>query len=269
VNIVSLITCKATGLSYIGVTKNGRLDDPSNFSPLRYGFGPRFVEAIRRYGTYAFTVQILGHGYPSRKELCLAQRRFIKEHNTLWPNGYNVLKGSNRSVEYDTKYSATAQRMSQNPEWRAAVRAASTERKRSSGWRAALNKRSQNVVWRHNISAARPTYLLTRWHVKSGLVPPDTPAENCGLCKAAAQRKEHSKLVKITTVSPNIPTENFDLGKGVVQLKERLERMKIATERPTVKKWVLAEPIEIPPRRSLEEELDEQVRRINEMFKRK
>jgi hypothetical protein len=45
--------------------------------------------------------------------------------------------------------------------------------------------------------------------------------------------------------------------------------MKIATEKPTVKKWVLIEPVEIPLSRSLEEELDDQVRRINEMFKRK
>jgi hypothetical protein len=58
VNIVSLITCNVTGLSYVGVTKNGRLDDPIYFSPLRYGFGPRFIEAMRRYGPYAFTVQI-------------------------------------------------------------------------------------------------------------------------------------------------------------------------------------------------------------------
>src|ERR1700722_4938299 len=145
VNIVSLITCNVSGLSYVGVTKNGRLDDPSNFSPLRYGFGPRFVEAMRRYGTYAFTVQILGHGYASRKELCFAQRQFIKEHNTLWPNGYNVLRGSDRSVEYDAKYSVTAQRMAQDPEWLAAVRAAATERKQCFGWREALNKRSQSV----------------------------------------------------------------------------------------------------------------------------
>ena len=268
-NIVSLITCNVSELSYVGVTKNGRLDDRSNFSPLRYGFGPRFVEAMRRYGTYAFTVQILGHGYASRKELCLAQRQFITEHNTLWPNGYNVLRGSNRSAEFDAKYSATAQRMSQDPEWRAAVRAAATERKRSSGWRAALNKRSQNVVWRHNISAARPTYLHTRWHVKTGLVPPDMSVENCDLCKAAAQDKEQSKRVKITIVRTDPPVENWDLGKTVVQLKERLKRMKIATEKQTVKKWVLTEPIGTPLRRSLEEELDGQVGRINEMFKRK
>ena len=65
-NIVSLITCKITGLSYVGVTKAGRLDDPSDFSPLRYGFGSRFVEAVRRYGPFEFTIQILGHGYANR-----------------------------------------------------------------------------------------------------------------------------------------------------------------------------------------------------------
>lgn len=225
---------------------------------------------MRRYGAYAFTVQILGHGYPSRKDLCLAQRHFIEEHNTLWPCGYNVLRGSNRSAECGASTAATAQRMSQDPEWRAAVRAAATKRKQSSFWRVALKKRSENAVWRRNISTTRMPYLHARWHVKVGLVASDTTVENCDLCRAIVQRKErvknpieraeakrqyrHSRWhVKRGIVPEETTAENCEFCKGTTQSKKPPRKF--------------LEPLKLPDY-TLEEELDYMVQRVNAMFKR-
>lgn len=276
-NIVSLITCNVSGLSYVGVTKNGRLDDPSNFSPLRYGFGPRFIEAMRRYGPYAFTVQILGHGYTTRADLCLAQRQFIKEHNTHWPRGYNVLVGRNDREDFDAKFAAAAQRLSQDPQWRAAIKAAATERKQSSGWHAALKKRSENSVWRRNISEARMPYLHARWHVKTGLVQSDTTVENCDLCKAVVQRKawrknwreqpeakteyRHSRWhVKRGVVPEGTTVENCELCKAKAQGKKSSRKYNQGLKLP--------EPSSTLPTYTREEDLDYIVQRANAMFKR-
>jgi hypothetical protein len=271
VNIVSLITCNVTGLSYVGVTKNGRLDDPSNFSPLRYGFGRRFVEAMRRYGPYAFTVQILGHGYATRKELCLAQRQFIKQHNTLWPNGYNVRRSSNPNAAHGAPFAAIAQRLAQDPEWRAALTAAATERKQSSGWRVALKKRSENTVWRHNISAARMPYLHARWHVKKGLVPADTAVENCDLCKAVVQRKERREQPGAKTQSLH---SRWHVKRGLVPEGTTVENCEFCKARAEGREPPRKhrEPLKLTnlnlPNYTLEEQLDDMVQRVNAAFKR-
>ena len=249
-----------------GVTKNGRLDDPSNFSPLRYGFGSRFIEAMRRYGPHAFAVKILGHGYPTREALCLAQREFIKKHNTLSPHGYNVQRGRYDSEEYGANFAAAARRLSQDPDWRAAITAAAADRKQSSGWRVALKKRSENTVWRHNISAARMPYLHARWHVKTGLVPPDTTVENCDFCKAVVQRKERGKNwghhnrwhVKRGIVPEGTTVENCKFCKALGEGKNPPRKSR--------------EPLKLTglnlPGYTLDEQLDDMVQRANAMFKR-
>ena len=273
VNIVSLITCNVTGLSYVGVTKNGRLDDPIYFSPLRYGFGPRFIEAMRRYGPYAFTVQILGHGYATRKELFLAQREFIKQHNTLWPCGYNVLKGRERVVpEFGAGHAVTVQRrMAENPEWRAAVTAAATKRKQSSGWRVALKKRSENTVWRHKISGVRTPYLHARWHVKTGKVPSDTTVESCVLCKAVVQRKEQRE--QPGAKKARYIHSRWHVERGVVPEGTTVENCEFCKALDEGKKLPQkSEPLNLThlnlPNYTLEEQLDDMVQRVNAMFKR-
>lgn len=282
VRIVSLITCNFTGLSYVGVTKNGRLDDPSNFSPLRYGFGPLFIEAMRRYGPYAFTVQILGHGYATRKELCLAQLQFIEEYDTLWPRGYNVLRGRKACVENGAGNAVTVQRrMAENPEWRAAVMAAAMERKQSSGWRVALKKRSENTVWRHNISAARMSYLHARWHVKTGRVPSNTTVENWDLCKAVVQRKarvkdpiEQDPIEQTEEAKNQFRHNRWHVKRGIVPEGTAVENCKFCKalgegKNPPRKS---REPLKLTdlnlPGYTLDEQLDDMVQRANAMFKR-
>jgi hypothetical protein len=245
VNIVSLITCK--GLSYIGVTRNGELDpDPSDFNPLHYGFGAQFKKVVRRYGPSAFTIKILGHGYADRENLCLAQRKFIKEYKTVSPHGYNILKGRT-APEHDPDFWAAAKQRSRNPHWRKNVDAnnkamandsywrrgndaGAARRAKSPHWRVALDKRSQNAEWRRKESVARRPVLHNRWHVKRGLVPEGITVENCYLCKEVVQRKGRCK-----------------------NWRER---------------WKLSPNLsETPPGFTLEEQLDDITQRVNAMFK--
>jgi hypothetical protein len=202
-NIVSLITCKATGLSYVGATKNGKLDpDSSTFNPLRYGFGALFRNAVRRFGKNAFTIQVLGSGYATRRELDLAQKQFIETYGTMAPNGYNIREGRDGRPEYGADFREAAIRRSTDPEWRSNVctanelkafdprwrranAVAGKRRAESAEWQIALEKRSENVEWRRKISSARRPYLHLRWHVRRGIVPPDTTVETCNLCKLA------------------------------------------------------------------------------------
>lgn len=242
-NIVSLITCKATGLSYIGVTKNGRLDDPINFSPLRYGFGPKFVEAVRRFGPDAFAVQILGQGYETRAELCDAQREFIEHYGTLWPLGYNVSEGCESQVEFDAEWAkAKGLAVLQSPVWRAANAAAANLRKETEIWREALKRRSKNIVWRRNISAMRMPYLHSRWHVGRGLVPQGTPVEECCFCDEVRVRKERLRLRRDERE----------------QRRMRAAAVKAAKEPPKLT------PFEFSV--TVEEDIKDMVRRVNDMF---
>ena len=275
-NIVSLITCKPTGLSYVGVTKNGRLDDPTNFSPLRYGFGPRFVEALKRFGPDAFTVQILGHGYETRAELCGAQREFIEHHHTLWPHGYNVLEGRESRVEFDAEWSeAVGLRVSQNPAWRAANAAAANQRKQTEGWRKALKRRSKNLVWRRNISAARPPYLHRRWHIERGMVPDGTTVEDCPFCEAVALRKLQRLLQREKLVTFNVPTAATVENKPVTSGTAARKMPRREQNPPRIPLWrKLHKKLESSERRdvlenatSLEQDIKDIARRVNEMFR--
>ncbi|HEX5423441.1 MAG TPA: hypothetical protein VFW94_07825 [Candidatus Acidoferrales bacterium] len=243
-NIVSLITCKNSGLSYVGITKNGRLDDPANFSPLRYGFGPRFIEALKHHGPDAFTVRILGHGYENRSKLCYAQRGFIRQYSTLWPHGYNVFPGHESYMELDGEWSkAKGLAVVQSTIWYPALVAAANKRKRSAGWREALKRRSKNMVWRRNLSITRMPYLHDRWHVKRGLVPDGTTVEDCFFCKAIHAHKALAKY-RIKERPP---------AKISAKLQEKAAR--------TIHRIA---PFELSV--TLEQDREEMLRRMSEMF---
>jgi hypothetical protein len=156
-NTVSLITCKVTGKSYIGVTKNGCRNPAKDFDPLRYGHGSRFRKAVRRYGRKAFTIRILGCGYRTRETLHRAERRFIKKHDTVQPSGYNVTCGGvgpNYGPEFCKSARIGARKRSKNPKWIAAMR----RRSKNPKWKAAilssLRRMHRNPRWLANVRAA-------------------------------------------------------------------------------------------------------------------
>lgn len=102
------------------------------------------------------------------------------------------------------------------------------------------------------------------------------PSKNNGLCRKHYNRLlrelggTNDSLEEIPSTQQPAP-EIQPTQEALEAIKERPKRVKVALapKKPIVRKWVLAEPIVIPPRRSLEEELDDQVQRINEMFKQK
>ncbi len=85
--VLSLITCKVNNKRYVGVTKKGNLN-PIN--PFRYGHGSIFVRAVKKYGKENFDITIIASDFKTREELHIAERKAIKEFNTLHPNGYNI-----------------------------------------------------------------------------------------------------------------------------------------------------------------------------------
>lgn len=57
-----------------------------------------FNEAIKEYGPDAFEENILGL-YLTEEEAMEAERRFIKEKNSIYPNGYNLEGGGRKGKE--------------------------------------------------------------------------------------------------------------------------------------------------------------------------
>ena len=91
--IVYKITNKVNGKIYIGQTTR-RLKTRWNghISKSYSKTGSPLHAAIKKYKKENFTIEIIKH-CSSRGELNMEEIRLIKEHNSLTPNGYNILKG--------------------------------------------------------------------------------------------------------------------------------------------------------------------------------
>jgi group I intron endonuclease len=84
------------GKQYIG---DHSTDDLNCYKTKHYlGSGLYFLRAIKEYGKENFKREILEF-FPTKEEAFDAQERYIKEYNTLVPNGYNISpKGGNRVI---------------------------------------------------------------------------------------------------------------------------------------------------------------------------
>lgn len=80
------ITNSITGLSYIGVTSNLEKRISDHLS----GTGNRIIRECISDG---FVVAVLYQSYDYNHCKSIIEPLLIKEHNTLWPNGYNLAKG--------------------------------------------------------------------------------------------------------------------------------------------------------------------------------
>jgi hypothetical protein len=202
-NVVSLITCKVTGLSYVSVTKHGERNPGLGADPLRYGHGPRFIKVVKRHGRQAFIIRILGCGYRTRKALHLAERRFIKKHNTVWPNGYNITSGGfgpDFGPAFRKVTGKANRRTAKNPKWRAAVRAGN-QRAKNSLWSrhhrvamqsrdpAWIRRRSKNRRW---LASVRRRSKSPRWHAAMRRIRKD-PKWAAALRKRNLHQAENGK----------------------------------------------------------------------------
>jgi hypothetical protein len=110
--VIYKITCNATNLSYIG---QATLLKYKNEKPYNYGASGRWndhvatsktrntplCQAIRIHKREAFTIEVLEEAF--LETLDEREAYYIKEHNTIHPNGYNVATHSrNRHREEST-----------------------------------------------------------------------------------------------------------------------------------------------------------------------
>jgi len=86
-------TCNTTGMSYIGQTVCTLQRRWSGHKQqAKKGGTWEFHKAIRQYGSENFEGHILQECLTSQ-ELDEAEKRFISDLNTTWPNGYNMRNG--------------------------------------------------------------------------------------------------------------------------------------------------------------------------------
>jgi len=78
-----------SGKSYIGITNNYSMRCNNH---RRTTACPAIAAAIRKYGWDNFTHEILQENL-TLDEANTMEQQFIKEHNTLYPNGYNLTTG--------------------------------------------------------------------------------------------------------------------------------------------------------------------------------
>jgi len=94
--IVYLATNTVNGMQYVGLTRRTVLERRvfEHRSSSRRGAGKAntLAHAMRTYGEDAFSFRVIQR-VQSLEALSAAERYWIREHNTNWPNGYNVKKG--------------------------------------------------------------------------------------------------------------------------------------------------------------------------------
>ena len=110
--VVYLITCKATGKQYIGISKCSEVKRfKDHCTSARKGSTLFLHRAIRKYGKEDFTVKAVCYAdtWEQAKEL---ERRYILECGTFAPAGFNMTQGGEGTLAYQHTEEAKA-RMSQ------------------------------------------------------------------------------------------------------------------------------------------------------------
>ena len=80
------ITNTVNNKSYIGYTT----DPQARWSDHKYGRGNKVVyQAIKKYGLNKFTFEVIAEDTVDNEQ------QYINEHNTMYPNGYNLTEGGN------------------------------------------------------------------------------------------------------------------------------------------------------------------------------
>ena len=107
--VVYLITNTADRMAYVGHTRttaDKRWQRHVKDAKKR-NFRPNSIaEAISLYGHESFEIRVLAKSDGSLRDLLRLEKRFIKELNTRWPNGYNHSLGVNmrRLIQLNTNW---------------------------------------------------------------------------------------------------------------------------------------------------------------------
>lgn len=87
---------KINGKGYVGQTHNLRWRKNAHRCGVQSGYKKHFYNVVRRQGWDIFEFKILCWGELTKKQLDTLEIYFIKELDTLVPNGYNVALGGGR-----------------------------------------------------------------------------------------------------------------------------------------------------------------------------
>ena len=85
--LIYLITSKLDNKPYVG-----KLVREERFNAY-WGSGKYIRSAVKLYGRRKFIKVILESGIKNKKLLCKREKYWIKEINSIWPNGYNLTSG--------------------------------------------------------------------------------------------------------------------------------------------------------------------------------
>lgn len=94
INFVFITTNLINGKQYVGDHSTNDLNRTKSY----LGSGNYLKRAVKKYKKENFKREILEF-FPTKQEAFDAQERYIKEYNTLSPNGYNISpKGGHKSI---------------------------------------------------------------------------------------------------------------------------------------------------------------------------
>ena len=128
-----------TGKEYVGQTvKNQLVQRLSGHKHARKGLGCRLLNnSIRKHGWGSFVVEVIGEA-PVGKELDDLEGALIERHNTLHPNGYNLLDHASTVPMLNPEVRAKRAATMEKPEVRARLSSAvKRARKDRPDWNAA------------------------------------------------------------------------------------------------------------------------------------
>jgi group I intron endonuclease len=92
---VYIVTNIANAKQYVGITCN--LDTRWKRHKKALGETPLLHRAIKKYGKNAFVFTHIADAF-DRESAFVIERLLIEQHNTLYPNGYNLTKGGEGGV---------------------------------------------------------------------------------------------------------------------------------------------------------------------------
>ena len=154
------ITHKKTLRCYIGRHASKIVQETQQFDPKYWGSGTYIRRAIKKYGKRAFTREILSWA-DTEEELCELEQKYIKQFNSMTPNGFNQTSGGETSEDWRGAsllgVKAFKKRM-EDPEFARQVSQTQSQNakkqwvKFSDKMHKAIKKRSENEEWRKHLS---------------------------------------------------------------------------------------------------------------------
>lgn len=97
-----MLSCEPSGMSYVGATCQDITQRWSEHCSLNFGQGP-LHKAIKYYGPVNFDLHLLAHAH-GRADGLAVEEALVRQHNTIWPFGYNLTYGPKHPTAAERGY---------------------------------------------------------------------------------------------------------------------------------------------------------------------